>query len=205
MEILASTRSWQARDLGRHEILEGSNKLKLFGMRANFDEIVGKGLARREELYPPVASLICAASGWPLFRLISKLYENTSLLITAPLASADWPQMFADWRQVLGDGTITAAMLNRFTHTCVIVETGNTDWRFKNRSLRPDELAPIAAPPTIRPPQGLGVFRAPCSCKLRAANTPHPYTDNCTPTPNALHLARGLAIGNEMASPLQAI
>jgi DNA replication protein DnaC len=31
-----------------------------------------------------------------LFHLISKLYENTSLLITTNLAFADWPQIFGD-------------------------------------------------------------------------------------------------------------
>ena len=42
----------------RHEILEAMTELKLYGMRANFDEIAGKGLARRDEIYPLIASLI---------------------------------------------------------------------------------------------------------------------------------------------------
>lgn len=44
----------------RHEILEAMNELKLYGMRASFDEIAGRGLARRDELYPLIASLIRA-------------------------------------------------------------------------------------------------------------------------------------------------
>ena len=44
----------------RHEILEAMSELKLYGMRASFDEIAGKGLARRDELYPLIASLILA-------------------------------------------------------------------------------------------------------------------------------------------------
>ncbi len=44
----------------RHEILEAMTELKLYGMRASFDEIAGKGLARRDEIYPLIASLIRA-------------------------------------------------------------------------------------------------------------------------------------------------
>ena len=44
----------------RHEIMEAMTELKLYGMRAGFDEITGKGLARRDDIYPLVASLIRA-------------------------------------------------------------------------------------------------------------------------------------------------
>jgi hypothetical protein len=44
--------------LERHQIIDAMTGLKLYGMRASFDEIAGKGLARRDELYWLLGSLI---------------------------------------------------------------------------------------------------------------------------------------------------
>jgi len=116
----------------RHEILDAMSELKLYGMRASFDEIAGKGLVRRDEIYPLIAGLIRAERTHRQARSISYRISGAKFPVLKDLDSFVFADTPVDQGQVreLATGTFLDAKRNTIfiggtgtgkTHLCIAV------------------------------------------------------------------------------------
>ena len=114
----------------RHEILDAMSELKLYGMRASFDEIAGKGLTRRDEIYPLIASLIRAEHTHRQARSISYRISGARFPVLKDLDSFVFDDTPLDQGQVreLATGTFLDAKRNarRSSMAVVILASPNT-------------------------------------------------------------------------------
>jgi DNA replication protein DnaC len=117
LELGKRVKFYTLADLSRHllQAQEHNYEMRLMLSLQKFDALVIDELG-----YVPIDKKAATL----LFELFAKLYEQTSLLITTHLKFDEWSNMF-------GDLKVTKVVIDRLTHHCRIIETGNISYRIK--------------------------------------------------------------------------
>jgi DNA replication protein DnaC len=70
-----------------------------------------------------------------LFEVISRAYEQHSLMVTSNLP-------FEEWAEVFGSERLTGALLDRLTHRCLILEANGESYRLRKAKKRSKHRSP---------------------------------------------------------------
>ena len=151
----------------RHEILDAMSELKLYGMRASFDEIAGQGLTRRDEIYPLIASLIRAERTHRQARSISYRISGARFPVLKDLDSFVFADTPLDQGQVreLATGAFLDAKRNAIfiggtgtgkTHLCIAVACAVIHTRARNPDLLQSRRSRPTSSSRRRPPAESG-------------------------------------------------
>lgn len=118
----ALTRDYRIRFYTFHELSSHLLKAKTHRYEVNLMQHLERFqlLIIDEMGYLPMES----QTGSLLFQLFSRLYERTPIILTTHLK-------FDEWGSLFGNPKATKAMIDRFTHHCVVLETGQASWRLK--------------------------------------------------------------------------